>query len=225
MLEPFETLNLFPATGPTIIENILVALVCGLVINLVYRHTYRGPGYSLAFVNSLPLLAMITSLVIMVIGNDLARAFGLVGAMSIIRFRTPIKDPQDIVYIFFALAIGLAAGAGFHKIAIVGTVAIGGTLVLLSRTRMATPRKEDYLLQFLFSPNGSGSPDYPRVIQRHCRRHDLLNVKTISDGLDDLEISYFVKLKDREGTGEFIRELRGAPGIRRVNLFFDEEQF
>ena len=71
----------------------------------------------------------------------------------------PIKDPQDIVYIFFSLAVGLAAGAGFHKIAIVGTVAIGATLLAFSRTRITTPRKEDYLLQFRFSPNGDESPD------------------------------------------------------------------
>lgn len=225
MLEPFEALNLFPTAGPAIVLNILVALTSGLAINLVYRYTYRGPGYSLAFVNSLVFLAMITSLVIMVIGNDLARAFGLVGAMSIIRFRTPIKDPQDIVYIFFALAVGLAAGAGYHKIAFVGTGAIGATLVLFSKTTMATPRRDDYLLQFMFSPNGSEIPEYPLVIEQYCRRQNLINVKTFSEGAEELEISYYVKLKDRKRTGDFVTDLRHAPGIRQVNLFFDEEQF
>jgi hypothetical protein len=224
MFDQLEGLTALPTTGPTIVLNITVALVCGLAITMVYRRTYRGPGYSLSFVNSLALLAMITSVVIMVIGNDLARAFGLVGAMSIIRFRTPIKDPQDIVYIFFALAIGMAAGAGYHKIAIVGTMAIGGVLYLFSQSTLAVPRREDFLLQFLVSPNGNESPDYAPVIERHCRRHELINVKALPEGPDDLEISYYVKLRDREKSGDLVRDLRRSSGIRGVNLFFDEEQ-
>jgi len=105
-------MDLFPVTGFEIITNITVALVCGLFISWLYRHTYKGPGYSITFVNSMVFLAMITAVVILVIGNNLARAFGLVGAMSIIRFRTAVKETQDIVYIFFALSVGMAAGVG-----------------------------------------------------------------------------------------------------------------
>ncbi|MCD4664693.1 MAG: DUF4956 domain-containing protein, partial [Bacteroidales bacterium] len=130
MFNELQNINLFPTTGSTIIINILIALLCGLFIAWLYRKTYKGPGYSIGFLNSIVLLAMITSVVIMVIGNNLARAFGLVGTMSIIRFRTAIKDTQDIVYIFFGLAVGMAAGVGYYKIAIIGTLFIGFILYL-----------------------------------------------------------------------------------------------
>jgi hypothetical protein len=87
-----------------------VALFAGLILTCLYRITYKGAGYTAGFVGSIILLTLITALVIMVIGNNLARAFGLVGAMSIIRFRTAVKDVMDIVFIFFALAVGMASG-------------------------------------------------------------------------------------------------------------------
>ena len=87
----------------------------------------------------------------MVIGNNLARAFGLVGALSIIRFRTAIKDTVDIVYIFLGLAIGMAAGVGYHKAAIAGTVMIGLILILFSKSNFRYFRSNQYILQFSYS--------------------------------------------------------------------------
>jgi hypothetical protein len=106
-----------------------VALICGLLLSIIYRATYRGPSYSVTFVNSLVLLTIISSIVIMVIGNNIARAFGLVGAMSIIRFRTAIRDTMDLVYIFLSLAIGMACGVGLTAVALVGSL-IAGLVVL-----------------------------------------------------------------------------------------------
>ena len=91
-------------TGDVLL-NLLVALLCGLVIAQTYKLTFGGASYSKSISNSLVVLAMITTVVIIVIGNNLARAFGLVGAMSIIRFRTAVKDPMDIVFIFFSFKL------------------------------------------------------------------------------------------------------------------------
>src|SRR5512136_2382036 len=106
------------------------------------------------------ILAMVTALVIMVIGSNLARAFGLVGAMSIIRFRTAIKDMQDIVFIFFALAVGLAAGAGAHFMAVTGTVLIGAIVLLLARTQFGRSRNKDFLLQLSLAPDAAEDAPY-----------------------------------------------------------------
>lgn len=224
MFEDLQNINLFPATASDIILNITVALVCGLFIAWLYRHTYRGPGYSVSFVNSIVLLAMITAVVIMTIGNSLARAFGLVGAMSIIRFRTAVKDTQDIVFIFFGLCIGMAAGVGYHKIAIIGTLFIGFVIYLFSKSSLAAPKQSEYLLQFSFSANGDVATPYLPVIRKYCRNHKVINVKSI-DEHDLLELSYYVKFKDKEKNNEFMRDLKNAPGVKNINLFFDEEQF
>ena len=222
--DDWQNLSLYPTTGGEIVANISVALLCGLLISWIYRRTYRGPGYSVSFVNSIVLLAMITSLVIMVIGNNLARAFGLVGAMSIIRFRTPIKDTHDIVYIFFGLAAGMAAGVGYHKIAIIGTLFVGAVIYLFSRTNLTAPRQEEYLLQFSFSSNGDDAPTYQPVLKRHCRRHQLINVRSLADAQESLELSYYVRFRDRKRNEEFMRDLRAVPGVDQINLFFDEER-
>ena len=119
LLELQSLMDMNIRTGDVLL-NLLVAFLCGLVIAQTYKLTFGGASYSKSISNSLVVLAMITTVVIIVIGNNLARAFGLVGAMSIIRFRTAVKDPMDIVFIFFSLAIGLAAGVGLAQIAIVG---------------------------------------------------------------------------------------------------------
>lgn len=216
--------NIFASGGGQVIGNLAVALLCSFLISLLYRWTYRGPAYSTTFVNSLAALSMITALVIMVIGNSLARAFGLVGALSIIRFRTAVKDTQDIVFIFFALAVGMAAGVGLHLSAIAGTLFIGLAIFVLWRTNYASPRRREYLLQFAFSPLGEEEAPYTSVLEKHCQHHELVNLKSVDHG-DLLELSFYIRLKDKEQSGQFIRQLGQVTGVSHVNLFFDEEPF
>ena len=217
-------MEIFPTSGLEIIANILTALACGMAIGWLYKRTYKGPGYSVAFVNSIILLAMITAMVILVIGNNLARAFGLVGAMSIIRFRTAVKDTLDIVYIFFALVVGMAAGAGYHKIALLSTLVVGVVIFVLAQSSGKGARKADSLLQFSYSLNGNGHAGYLPVLQKYCRRHTVINTRALEDE-DMLELSFYVHLRDDKGNDTLVRELRKVTGVSRVNLYFDEEVF
>jgi uncharacterized membrane protein YhiD involved in acid resistance len=223
MLTDFQNANFFPITGSQILVNIGVALLCGFFVAWLYRHTYRGPGYSIGFANSIVFLTMITALVILAIGSNLARAFGLVGAMSIIRFRTAVKETQDIVFIFFALAVGMAAGGGFPKVALLGTASVGLVIYLFSKSGAFSPRKEDYLLQFSYSPNGHGVPGYVPILQSYCRRHHVINTRALGETGEALELSYYVKLREKEGDAEFVRTLRESPGVKQVSLYFDDE--
>jgi uncharacterized membrane protein YhiD involved in acid resistance len=225
MLDPlFQDINLLPTTGPKIVINVIVALICGYLISWLYRRTYRGPGYTISFANSLILLSMITSIIILVIGNNLARAFGLVGAMSLIRFRHPVKSTQDIVYLFFSLSIGMAAGVGFYTIAIAGTLFIGLIVYLLSKSNLSHRHRDEYLLQFNFRPSGDNDPPYKTILDEYCETHTVINVKSI--GKENLlELSYYVKLVDKNMSQDFVKAMHKVPGIQFVNLFFDEEQF
>ncbi len=223
MFNELQSFNLFPVSVFEILKNIIVALFCGLFIVFIYRKSYRGAGYSAAFANSMIILTMITAIVIMVIGNNLARAFGLVGAMSIIRFRTAVKDTQDIVFIFFALAIGMAAGVGYHKLAVAGSLIVGVIILLLSKFNITSTKQDDYLLQFAFQSNGEDSPPYIPILDKYCRRHNIVNAKTVGDQ-KTMELSYYVKFKNKEKNPEFIRALDGTHGVKNINLFFDEEQ-
>lgn len=224
MLSNLQNANLFPITALEIFANIGVALLCGLAIAWLYRHTYRGPGYSVAFVNALVFLTMITAVMILAIGSNLARAFGLVGAMSIIRFRTAVKETQDIVYIFFVLAVGMAAGGGYHKIAILATVVVGAIIYVMSKSAPFASRRTEYLLQFAYAGNGDGAPAFVPILHKFCRSHQVINTRSMGADGESLEISYYVRLKDQSADSDLVRELRHASGVTRVNLYCDEEE-
>src|SRR3989304_989487 len=118
---------------PQIISNLLAALIFGIIIALVYKKTHRGITYSQSFMTSLVLIVLITATVIMVIGNSLTRAFGLIGAFSVIRFRTAVKDARDVAFLFFSLVEGLAAGTGNYQIALIALVVFILTVIILTQ--------------------------------------------------------------------------------------------
>ena len=221
MFEQFQDIELFPVTVFDVFANLMVALVCGIIIALVYRFIYRGPSYSVTYVNSLVLLTLITSVVMLVIGNNLARAFGLVGAMSIIRFRTAVRDVQDIVIIFFALAVGMAAGVGLHIIALAGTIIISIIAIILVTFNFGAPRKREYLLQIGYISTQENESKLESVLKKHCRKLRMVNMKNLGD--ESMEVFYHVNFKTKDKGSELLRELGEFDQILNVNLFFDED--
>lgn len=219
-----QDIFVFTITVWDVLANMMVALFCGVIIALLYRYTYKGLNYSTSFTISLIMLTMITAIVIMVIGNNLARAFGMVGAMSIIRFRTAVKDASDIMFIFFALSIGLAAGVKLYAIAIVGTIVVGLVYLIVTKFDLSLPLNREYLVQII--ANNLVLPENPfgETFKNHCRRHKLVNVKTIGDEhSEEIEFSYYLSLKEREKGQALIARLKEIPGVKHVNLFFDED--
>lgn len=221
MFEQFQNLDIFPVTVLDVFTNMLVALACGIIIALVYRFIYKGPSYSVTYVNSLVLLALVTSIVMLVIGNNLARAFGLVGAMSIIRFRTAVRDVQDIVFIFFSLAIGMASGVGLHVIALAGTIFISLIAIVLVTFNFGAPRKREYLIQISFISDEENEKQIDSILKKHCKKIRLVNMKNL--GEDHVEVFYQVSYKRKEKSSELLRDLNEFDQIQHVNLFFDDD--
>lgn len=117
--------------------GLTLALLIGLFISFIYKKNFQGVLYSYSFSDSLILMTMITALVIMTIGINLVLTLGMVGALSIVRFRTAIKDPIDIVFIFWSISVGLAIGAKLYLLAIIGAIFISFVVILLFRRRSA----------------------------------------------------------------------------------------
>lgn len=228
MLHFFSRLAVQPLTLGDFIINLLIALLCSLIQIGFYRLAYRGPGYAVSFLNSLVLLTMITALVIMVIGDSLARAFGLVGAMSIIRFRTAVKDVVDIVNVFFALAIGMAAGVGLHSAALTGSILLGTIYWLLVNLNMTSSEGTHYAAQFVCLPpdatGRTGEPAYQPCLRKYSRQSKLINVKSVGNA-DEVEISMLLKLNKNTSVSSLVQELKALPDVRSVMVFSDEEQF
>ncbi len=207
-----------------VVTGLIVAFVCGVIVSLVYRWTYRGASYSPSLVRSLISLAMITAVVMLVIGNNLARAFGLVGAMSIIRFRTALKDPHDIVFVFFALAAGMAAGVGMYNLALVSTVGISLAVALTTRLRYAEVDTESLILRFSYSGSSAdeGDASYLPVLKRYCRSTRLINVRADRGELS--ELTFFAKLRRKEDQQALTRAVADLPDVSNVSLYYDTEQ-
>lgn len=222
-MNEFSEIFAFTVTIRDALANLGVALFCGFIISLVYRYTYKGLNYSASFAISMVMLTMITAIVIMVIGNNLARAFGMVGAMSIIRFRTAVKDAADIMFIFFSLAIGLACGVKLYAIAVTSTFFVSGVYLLFAVFDFGLVKRTEYLLQILVSDPDEGETVFEDVIRKHAARHRLVNSKLIGEpGTETLELSYHVFLKDQHRGNNLIAEIKRFPIVRHVNLFFDE---
>jgi uncharacterized membrane protein YhiD involved in acid resistance len=205
-----------------ILANLAVAFALGIGIAALYRKTYRGYSYSSAFVQTLIVITMVTSIVIMVIGNNLARAFGLVGAMSIIRFRTALKDTWDITFVFFALAAGLAAGSGNLLVGVTGCLVVAMVVYVLYRIHFGLTQHKELLLRFWMVPERGEKPTYLPVFDKHLAQYSLLHVRSARLG-EFLELSFFVRLKKPEQSQVLIRELSSLEGIDRVSLLVGED--
>lgn len=224
MFDDFSAIFQYTLTTSEIVGNILVALLCSVFITYFYKKTYSGPGYLNSFANALILLSLITAVVIMIIGNNLARAFGLVGAMSIIRFRTAVKETHDIVYIFFALTIGMAAGVGLHSLAIVGTVFIGLISYVISKMDSENGSKKNTLLEFQVE-NGTEqiSTDYQKLISKFAKNMKLLNIKSLDNR--NMLVSYYIRFRKENQNFNLVNQLQNIPGVKNISLFSDEEEF
>ncbi len=144
--------------------------------------------------------------------------------MSIIRFRTAVKDILDIIFIFFALAVGMAAGVNLHFVAIGSSIIIGLVFLMLTKFDFVYPQRKDILVQFSYERDGKDEKPYIAIFDKFCKNAELINVKSLG-GKDVLEISYYVHLIKKDNSEIFMRALKSIPGINYANLLFDEEKF
>ena len=198
-----------------IIINLIISFVLGLIISFVYKKTHRGLSYSQSFVVTNIFIAVIVCMVIMIIGNNLARAFALVGALSIIRFRTVVKDTKDTAYIFWSLAVGMAAGTGSYFLAIAGTIILTFIAFILYATNYGSIYKSEFILQFRSKNDDNKKSEYNKIISVYTKTSKLLNVESSGDG-KSLKISFDVVMKEDKSYDQFVTELSNIEGLSEV---------
>jgi len=213
-----------PWTAGEIILNSVIAFLLGLFIAWVYRRTNRQLTISYSFVNTLVLLSMIMCVVMMVIGNNIARAFGLAGAMSIIRFRTVVKDVRDTAFVFYALGAGMASGSGNIKIAVLGIILVGLFIGILHWTRHGSVSRNEFLLSFHMVPSDNHEEHtvYIPLFKKFFNHHRLVNVKSTRMG-ETLRLTFYVALKNPMDTELIVSELSALEGLQRVSLSYGDE--
>ena len=186
--------NLLNYSYTEMLINMVAAFVIGVLLSVTYRTTHKGLSYSQSFSQTVVFITLIVAIVMMVIGGSLARAFALVGALSIIRFRTVLKDTKDMAFIFGALALGMAAGTSNYFLAAAGTVVVILQAYILYKTNFGAVYKSEFILRFRFMRSGE-STDYLEVINTACKRSDLLHMEPSGDNTS-VSLTYDVALKD-----------------------------
>ncbi len=192
------------------------AVGLGLVLALVYRRTHRGLSYSQSFTQTIVYIAVIVTLVMLTVRNSLATAFTLVGALSIIRFRTVVKDTRDTAFVFAALAIGMASGLGYLDLAALGTVVVTAMAFGFHATDFGSVQRSEFVLRLTFD-QARDSQTYLAVMAAHARRSSLLHVEPSGDG-GSLRLSYDIALRKELRAEALVGELGKVPGVSEVVL-------
>jgi len=196
--------------------NIIIAFVIGIIMAVVYRSTHKGLSYSQSFNHTIVFVTVIVAIIMMVIGGSLARAFALVGALSIIRFRTVLKDTKDMSYIFGSLALGMAAGTSNYFLAGVGTFSISLLAYFLQYTNFCAVYKSEFILRFRFTQNGDSS-SYLDVINDMCKNSNLLHMEPSADN-QTLSLTYDIILKDDASAKDLASRIGNIEDINEVVL-------
>ena len=217
-----ENLEIFqkPAaiyTPTVIIANLLLAFFFGFVISLVYKKTHKGLSYSQSFMVTTVLVSVIVCMVIMIIGNNLSRAFALVGALSIIRFRTVVKDTKDTAFIFWSLASGMAAGTGSYFLALAGNLIISLVVFVLFKTNYGSIIKSEFILQFrINSGDNKISKQYEKVLSKYTKTQILLSSESSVDNRS-IKVSLDITMKNDEvDHNELLSEISLIHGLSEV---------
>lgn len=201
--------NVTAVSGLDIVLSLTLAFALGLFIFFIYKKTYAGVMYSSSFGVTLVALTMITNLVILAVTSNVVLSLGMVGALSIVRFRTAIKEPMDIAFLFWAIAAGIVLAAGMIPLAVFGSVFIGIILLVFAN-------KKDTSNPYIVVIRCDGSASEERAVDFLKQRTKKCTVKSKSAQKGEIELNLEVRLKD--DNTDFINILADTDGIRSAVL-------
>ncbi len=201
----------------SVIINLVLALCAGLIIGMIYKKTHKGLSYSQSFVVTLVLMCITVSAVMMVIGSNLARAFALVGALTIVRFRTVVKDTKDTAFIFFALTQGIASGTGNYILTVFSTFFIGLVTLVLAKTNFGSMHRSEFILRFRFNRESGDEQAYINYILERVTKSTIIHIEPSTDGVY-LILTYDLSLKSGISSQDIVTGLNNITGIDNVNL-------
>lgn len=208
-----QILNLFTTprdmSWEDILLNIVLAAVLGFFIFLSYAISHRGTIYSRKFNASLVILAVLTGTVMTVIGNNIALSLGMVGALSIVRFRTAIKEPVEIVFLFWSLAVGIVIGAGMIPLAVIGSAIIGVILLLFANRKI---HNDPYIL--VTNCTDENAENAVMDILGKEAEHCVVKAKTVTTS----GIELTAELRTKTASTAFVNAIAQLPGVETATL-------
>lgn len=205
----------FTLTNTLII--ITSSILLGIVISLAYLKTHKKDGYIPSFIISLIMLPTIISIIILLVGNNVARAFSLAGAFSIIRFRSTPGDTKDISYIFFTLAVRLASGMGYVGYAVIFTIILCTVMIILDSLNFAMPKSKAMVLKITVPEDLNFEGVFDEILNTNTTSWNMVKVRTRDFGAL-YELNYSIHLKNDVNQKKFIDSLRVRNGNLNISL-------
>jgi len=195
-------------TVADVVISLLMTFFISMLIFWLYKKSFRGVLYTHSFNISLVMVSLVTSLVIMTISTNLILSLGMVGALSIVRFRTAVKDPLDIVFMFWAIAVGIANGAMQFQLAIVGSLFIAIVILFLTRIKM---QNNPYLLVLHY--NSNFEDEILNQLNSIIKSYKIKS-KTVSSNLVELTL----EVRVRKNNMDFVDNISKIPNIKDIGL-------
>jgi hypothetical protein len=208
---PIETFGTYEYVAHLVLTTLL-----GLALAIVYRTTHKGLSYSQSFTQTIVFVAVIVAVVMMTVQDNPATAFALVDALSIIRFRTVVKDTRDTAFVFASLAVGMAAGRGLFVLAGVATAVVAALALALFATNFGALAKSEFILRFTFDQGRDGT-GYLTRIREFARRSNVLHGEPTGDGRR-LRLTYDVTLEKDATAEKLTGALAGCAGVADLVL-------
>ncbi|MBN1495076.1 DUF4956 domain-containing protein [Candidatus Peregrinibacteria bacterium] len=208
-------------TGTFSVADVAVGLTLSFLlsafIGLLYMKTHRGTSYTQSYVHTLIITCMVVTIIMLIVGSNIARAFTLVGALSIIRFRNAIKETRDVGFIFFAMAIGMATGTKFYMLAVIATVVIGLIILIMTRFNWYAREVTSQILKIQLKNDKDFEKLFDTVFIKYTDESDLISVDSAHMGTLT-ELVYNVQLKKKASKTEFIAAIKKLNDSQTVNL-------
>jgi uncharacterized membrane protein YhiD involved in acid resistance len=219
-MDPLFSVYNFTGTefSATIIAfNIVFSFILQLAIVWVYRKTHRGLSYSESFLFTLVMIGVLGTVVMMVIRNNLVGAFALLGAFSLIRFRTIVKETRDVAFVFFALAVGVAVGTNNYSIAIIASVLLSAMIVLMWRYKfgISSHREEGGFVLTIASDRSLALSKIKEDLERNALDIELLHSKKHGE---ENHYAFSLYISDTSKVASVEKSIRGFPGVKSVEL-------
>lgn len=216
-----DIFNFQDLTGEFSVLDVVLAMLLSFLLSTfigwIYKITHRGTSYTQSFVFTLVLNGMVVALVMMVVGSNIARAFSLVGALSIIRFRNAVKETRDVGFIFFTMAIGMAIGTKFYLLAIVAVVVISLVMMLMTRFNWFAREMSSQILRVQV-PNGVAFDTlFDAPFLKYTHSSELISVDSIHSGMLN-ELTYSIGMKSASQIQLFLTEIKQLNGNNKVTL-------
>ncbi len=210
------------ATVSEVIIAVAVSFLLGLIITTVYMATYSGPYYSKTFVQTLMIVQVVISIIIVAIGSNIARAFSLAGALSIIRFRTAIGDPRDIAFIFFVMGAGLAVGAGLLLPAIAFVLILSALIYVMHLVNYGEKKGLQKVLKITVPENLNYEGLFDDILNQYLTEYKLLSIRTTNLGTM-FELVYTIVTKEKESDKKLVDDIRSRNGNLNVTIVLDRQ--